>query len=233
MIKRVVVFVLLTLLATTTASAQFLGTPFPKMTFIGSAEGASTGTTDITVSLAGIPMLIGDLVIGFSGQAAASDCNINTTGYTSMTGSGTQFCAEWKVLTAVDADIVCEAAAANTGSACLAMVFRLPNPVTQPDVDMTTASGTSTTPDSPSNTPVTAEAPLISSFCSIVSDTTVTAPTGFEGQVDINANATTTDITCGMAWTRALVTAAFDPPSWTGVTSASWAAITMIFRPLR
>lgn len=98
------------------------------------------------------------------------------------------------------------------------------------DTTPTTGTGSGTTPDSPSITVITSNDVILSCVAAAISDTTVTAPTSFVNQVDINAS-DTRSTTAGMAMITLASTAAFNPASWTNFTSAGWCAATVAVRP--
>jgi len=112
----------------------------------------------------------------------------------------------------------------------IAMVFNGVDPTTPEDVTATSTTGSGTTPDSPSITVASADCGIVSAFGAQVSDTTVTAPTSFLNAQTINAN-DTIDATCGQAWITSTSTSAFNPTSWSNLTSATWISATVAMRP--
>lgn len=113
--------------------------------------------------------------------------------------------------------------------ASVAMAFRGVDPVNPLDATPTTSSGAGTTPDSPSITVATSNAVIISAVNAQVTDTTVTAPSSFLDQININAN-DNWDATCGMAWVTNTSTSALDPASWTNFTTSTWGSATIALR---
>lgn len=100
----------------------------------------------------------------------------------------------------------------------------------QLDTAVTVQTGSGTTPDSPSITVVTSNDIVMSCVAAAISDTTVTAPTSFTNQADINAS-DTRSTTTGMAIITLNSTSAFDPGTWTNFTSAGWVGATVAIRP--
>lgn len=121
-------------------------------------------------------------------------------------------------------------AGTSDGISAVCMVFRDDALNITLDATSQVATGSGTTPDSPSITVVSSNDVILSCVGSNVTDTAVTAPTSFVNQVDVTAN-DTRDTTVGMAMITLASTAAFNPASWTGFTSGGWVAATVALKP--
>lgn len=114
--------------------------------------------------------------------------------------------------------------------AAVAMVFSGVDPTTPEDATVTSTTGSGTTPDSPSITVESCGCAIISAFGAQISDTTVTAPSSFLNQTNINAN-DTIDATTGQAWLTYNSTAPINPTAWSNLTTATWISATVALRP--
>lgn len=159
----------------------------------------------------------------------------STTAYTQIfptVSNGNLFFSAWGRV--MPDPIETQAICLGTGNAqdvtvAVATVFRGVDQSTPLDVTATSTIGTGTTPDSPSITPVSSNNAYVSCVGSLVSDATVTAPSSFLNQVNINA-ADTRAATAAMAWLTFVSTSAFNPGSWTNFTSAAWGSGTVALR---
>lgn len=120
----------------------------------------------------------------------------------------------------------------NDGEVAIAIALRGVDINNPEDQTITTATATSTNPDGPSITTLTDKAWVISFAASKVNDTTVTVPTDYLNQVDINSNQIN-DMTVAGATKEVAVAAAEDPAAWGTWTSAEWITWTVAVRPAR
>jgi hypothetical protein len=116
------------------------------------------------------------------------------------------------------------------GLAASAIVLRGVDPTTAIDAALTSTDGDSTNPDPPSITTVTPGAAVIAMMAAAVNDSSVTGPSGYGNSTSINAN-DTSPATTGAAWLLKAAAGAENPPAFTGVSSASWIAVTVALRP--
>ena len=119
-----------------------------------------------------------------------------------------------------------------TSDVCAAVGYALRGVdlTTPEDAAPTTASGSSTNPDAPSITTVTAGAYGIDFAASEVVDGSIVAPTGWGSQVDISAN-DDQNLTVGGASLLHTTAGAKDPASWTTWSTGVWVAWSLAVRP--
>ena len=114
------------------------------LSYVGSAEGSGTDAA-ISVSLMGLSLQEGDLVIVANGWAASSDGDpgVGTAGYTEEADlyaddlTETNFSVSWKVMGAVpDTSVSCNGSDSTFhGSACEVHVWRGADAASRPDPD--------------------------------------------------------------------------------------------------
>ena len=216
------------------------------LTYVGSAEGSTTGTTAYTIDLSGLGMQQGDLVVVVSAIVSSTnqDPGVSTSGYAELCdlyaddSRDANLAVSWKLMgatpdTSVD---VLASAVISRASAAVVHVWRGADQTTPIDVTTTTATGiNSALWNSPSITPVTSGAVVLSCGCGTggAVDNAITAPTGYGNQVDISAASGSFAITVGIA-SKAWTSGAEDPAAWTNITTGtaeSWAAATVAIRP--
>jgi hypothetical protein len=134
-----------------------------------------------------------------------------------------------------DSTVVCVGTTASTGSAAaVEHVWTGADTTTPEDATTTTATGIdSGVVDSPAITTVTANAIVLSTGSNANADTTVTAPSGYGNQVDIEGN-DSSDCVVMMASIAVVSPAEEDPPAWQDLTTSSfqsWCAATVAIRP--
>lgn len=113
-------------------------------------------------------------------------------------------------------------------AAAAVLILRGVEDTSPEDVTATSTTGNGTNADSPSITPVSCSAAIISAIgLQLVS--APTAPSSFLNAATANAN-DTNDATTGIAWITNVSTAAFNPAAWTS-TSAAWCSATVAVRP--
>ena len=208
------------------------------ITFVASVEGSATNGGNVTLTLPSSIMVINDVVVVSGGvpQTGVSVGTQSSFGYTELiqfNSSGSyRFVVDRKIMgNPVDTQVVCLGTAASSdGISYVAQILRGVDRITPEDATITSTSGTGTTPDSPSITTVTDGAFVLSCVGSNVSDITVTAPSGYSNQVDVNAN-DTRNSTVGMATILKSSNGAEDPPSWTGFTTGVWCSASVALRP--
>jgi len=197
--------------------------------------GTASNGGDVTLTFSTAPIR-GDVVYVWGGHGTNTNTiGPSTAGYTALlssTGSALKFGVWRKVMGATpDTTVVCQGGG-NTadGVAYGSMVLRGVDNTTPEDATLTSATSTSTNPDSPSINVATAGAWVLSLAGSGVSDNAVTAPTNYINAVNAN-NADTSPITIGGANRANLSVGAEDPASWTAWTSGLWIAATVAVRP--
>lgn len=209
----------------------------------GIAGGASDGgnvTLDLTALAGGIAAaaIEGDFVLVFGGHTSGGggDASISTSGYTEIWDSGSQpdVVLAWKFMGSTPDTTVVGTGDGNVadGAAYAALVFRGVDPTTPIDTTTTTATGSSTNPDNPSITATTTESVIAVFAGSVVTDGSITQPTGYTGQVNANVNETVGDFTVGAAYKAAFNNGEVEnPASWTTWSTGAWAAATVCLRP--
>lgn len=140
-----------------------------------------------------------------------------------------------KVMGAVpDTSFVCLGTGdANDSTVALSMSLRGVDIDTPEDAAPTTATGSSTNPDSPSITTTINNAFNLSIAASGVSDATFTRPTGYSNQVDDEEAVDTNDISGGITHNQVETAGAEDPGTWTGWSTGPWVAWSVAVRPLQ
>lgn len=209
------------------------------ITLRGSVENSAIDGADFTLDLTTISGLAeGDAVYAFGGAT-------NVTGPLALSfngGGGTNLDAVARVVThrkvqtsSVDTSVAVDTgAAAGSGDASAAVAFALigVDRTVPEDATTTTAVGSSTNPNPPAITTVTAGAWVLVFASSLVSDASVTAPTNYVNQIDRNA-ADTASVTVGGATREIATPAAEDPGTWTTWSTGGWRAVTVAVRPAR
>ncbi|MFA5360351.1 MAG: Ig-like domain-containing protein, partial [Patescibacteria group bacterium] len=223
------------------------------LTYVGGAE-ASGNSAAYNLSLtsltggSGSSPQAGDLVIVATGFVRTSNLNpgVGTAGYTEVAdlyGNDTydaNFSVNWKIMGGTpDTSVSCNGSGSTlNGAVCVAHVWRGVNQTTPLDVTSTNTVGTnSPVPNSPAITPITAGAIVIATGLGVgtAGDTSVTAPTGYGNQVDIQVDPSTA-ATVGIASKAWSGSGAEDPAVWTNWTQGtatydSWGAVTLAIRP--
>lgn len=120
---------------------------------------------------------------------------------------------------------------ANHGCSYVVMCFRGVDTTTSEDATATVAQASSTNPDSPSITTVTNGAAVVSLAGSIVSDSSVTVPTGYGDKVNISTSGETQDYSAAGAWITKATAGAENPAAWASWASGIWGAATVALRP--
>lgn len=228
------------------------------ITLVGSATGEGdsvAGNYDVTLP-GGV--LAGDIVIvatGFASPNATDEApGVTTGGYTEeaelyVTDSrAVNLSLNWKIMGSTPDTVVNCIASANIGYAGVScvQVWRGVNQLTPMDVTMTTATGNnSPTPNSPTITPVTKGAIVLSiggyiGYSSTLAggeeDTTVTEPTGYSNVAFESRYGVTAAFHVGIASKAWSGSGAEDPGAWSGITMTNnaancWAAATIALRP--
>lgn len=208
------------------------------ITFVGSGENGFGSTSDLPITLPA--MEPGDAVYVFVICADPGDLAMNTAGYTEIVtdiaaGAG-EVAVFRKIQTdPVDTDASVDITATLTGRAAVAIVLRGVDQTTPEDATPTTAAATSTNPDPPSITTVTAGAWVIAFAGSQgIVDTSITAPSGYGNQVDAvgdHATQAANDCTAGGATREIASAGAENPAAWTNWSSGGWRALSIAVRP--
>lgn len=210
------------------------------ITFVGSSEQGVGNGGNATIDFS--PVAVGDYVLlaatlgttRTNGMAVTSSSggSVYTTVVSTITSSFARFAMFRHIVASTGETTVTitGTAGASDSLAAVAMVFRGVDPTTPEDVTATSTTGSGTTPDSPSITVASCGCAIISAFGAQVTDAAVTQPTSFINPVVINNN-DTIDATTGQAWITYNSSAAFNPTSWSGLTSATWIASTVALRP--
>ncbi len=189
----------------------------------------------------------GDLVIVGAGHGGTADGNpgVGTAGYTEINdlfandSVDANFSLNYKFMTGTpDTVVSCNGSGVATDAAtCAVHVWRYVDSTTPFDTASTSGTGTNTgVPNSPSITPVTSGAVVISAGlgASAASITAVTAPTGYSNTVSSVPASDPGNISrIGLA-SKAWTSGAEDPAAWTGfdtTNTGSWGAFTLALRP--
>ena len=213
--------------------------------FINKKQSASDSGGNITLNL-GLSIAEGDIAIVVYGWVSTTDDapSIVTSGSTTIAELysndtvDTNFLAAYKIMGPTpDGNVQVAGHGANPTVAAV-HVWRGVNTSTPMDVTATTATGVNTlTPNSPSITPVTPGAIIISLGVGAYSAgfiSTINPPSGMSNGVDGFSWNGTIGAVVGIA-SFAWVSGAYDPSAWTsgggGRSTDSWAAATIALRP--
>lgn len=226
------------------------------LTYVGGVSGSGTGAT-YNISLtsltggSGSTALEGDIVVVITGWASTANGNpgVTTAGYTEEPGSTDLYSndtrdanvsANWKIMGSTPDTSVTVSGFNNAanGGGTVVQVWRGVDQTTPMDATVTTTSASNqsaSSPDSPSITPVTSGAYVISAGLGTDDTTplTKTAPSGYSNAVAVTGTGSTMSVTVGIA-SKAWSSGAENPAAWTGgetSTSDSWAAFTIALRP--
>lgn len=203
--------------------------------YVGTLGRSGAGTISLTALTGGISASVaaGDVVFVLAAGDVNATTNIDmsgvvtTSGYnlvTELYGNSTldaNFAVFYKVMGgSPDADVTLTSTAANSR----VYVWRGADVTTPLDVTTTTATGTGANPNSPSITPMTTGA-VVLSLGATTNYTTQTAPSGY-GNVANNS----VIVAASKAWTSG----AEDPAAWTGGSGGaySYCACSVALRPI-
>lgn len=211
--------------------------PIPRgpISIVGSPTEAATGTggADFTLTLPE-GLRENDVVYVFAGLARAAGggapAGWTVVGTTDGSTIRTQLLRKVMGQTPDTTILITGTANGNDGESAVAIALRGVDIFTPEDTTFTTATATSTNPDSPSITTLTNRAWVISFAASRVQDATVVAPTGYANQVDILSNQVG-DVTTAGATKEVATAAAENPDTWTTWSSAEWVAWSVAVRP--
>lgn len=214
-----------------------------KIVFVGSVTNITLDGSDPVLDLTALANGIasspseGDLVVICGGFNSASNvaASVITSGYTlpvQQSNGNTRHVVGYKVMGASpDTTVTGEGSGdAARGSAYVAQVYRNVDPSKPLDVTSTTATGSSTTPDSPSISP-TSQNCMILSAAVIATSSAPTRPEGYTRNNFANADDTSADSCAMMAFKTLIDASAENPPSWTGATSGGWCSATLALKP--
>lgn len=226
------------------------------LTYVGGASNSGTGST-YSVSLtsltggSGSSAQAGDIVIVITGWASTANGNpgVTTTGYTEEPSSTDLYSndtrdanvsANWKIMGSTPDTSVTVSGFNNAanGGGTVVQVWRGVDQTTPMDTTVTTTSASNqsaSSPNSPSITPVTTGAYVLSGGLGTDDTTplTKTAPTGYTNAVTVTGTGSTMSVTVGIA-SKAWTSGAENPAAWTGgetSTSDSWGAFSIALRP--
>lgn len=210
----------------------------------GSSANYSISLTSLTGGSNSSPSA-GDIVIVSTGFASTTDGNpgVNTSGYTELADlyqndlRDANFSLNYKIMGSTpDTSVeILGSGDSIRGATTVIHVWRGVDQITPMDVTPTTAtSPNSSNVDSPSITPITSGAVVITTGIgtTLSVDNAVTAPTGYTNVVQISTDpgTATTSVIASKAWTSG----AEDPGAWTDwdtSSSESWAGATLALRP--
>ena len=202
------------------------------------ATGNSNNGGDVTLTFDVItPPLENDIIVVFGGHGiATTTLAAPGTGYTQIgihTGSEPIFGVWYKRMGSTpDLSVVCSGGGNNQDAVaygCYALSGI--DTTTAEDATATTAGPTtSTNPNAPSITTVTANAWVIACAGSAVNDNSPGTISGYSNHLASTRNETN-DLTTAAATIDAGATGAEDPAAWSGWSSGAWYAITAAFRP--
>lgn len=202
--------------------------------YVGTLTRLGAGTISLTALTGGISSSVaeGDIVFVLAGGDTSATTNldmsavVSTSGYSLVTelySNSTQdanFAVFSKVMgSSPDASVTLTSAAANSR----VYVWRGVDSTTPLDTTTTTATGTGPNPNSPSVTPITTGAVVLSLGTTTIT-TTQMAPSGY-GNVANNSVC----VAASKAWTSG----AEDPAAWTGGSGGgyAWCACSVVLRP--
>lgn len=210
------------------------------VTFLGLAEGSAVNGGSITLTFPASAQVAGAYVIvsyavpqvGFAMGVTSSSTSDAYASIASTTNTNLNFSVFRKFIAAGETQAICLGTARTSdGNTAVCHIYSGVSTSAPESVTPATATGAGATPDSPSITVGSANNIVISTVAQAATDTTVTAPTSFVNQVDINAN-DTLDTTTGMANIVLTSSGAFNPASWTNFTAGvAWAAASIAIAP--
>ncbi len=214
------------------------------ITFIGSASANYVAQSSFELSLPTCEENDVVIVVLASDQGSGSDValGITSSGYNeevnifaNATTYDNDLVVSWKRMGATpDTSVTGQSDGGGNGNvSVIAYVLRGVDRTTAMDVAVTTATSTSTSiPDCPSITPVTDGAIVVACGGAAVSDSSVTAPTGYTNQEEQNGSSgyVVTAAVCSKLWSGS---GAEDPAAWTDWVSTSGRASTMATLAIR
>jgi len=217
------------------------------ITLVGSTSTSVINTSPFTLDLPECQE--NDVVIVAVGSGTVSDYDIGvaTSGYSEVAdlysddSYDANLSVSWKRMGATPdttVSITGVSGSAAYGTAAIAYVLRGVSTSTVLDVAATTATGgNSPVPNAAAITPVSNGAWVVVVGCGSNLDSSVTAPSGYSDQVQVqcNANSKSTVVVARKQWSG---TGSEDPAAWTDWTADgsesyySWAAVTLAIRPV-
>jgi hypothetical protein len=209
------------------------------ITLVGVAEGAAGNGGNVTIDLTPIGLAENDLVCVYGGMGGTlQDPGVSTSGYTedttkNNTGIMSSSFSYKKMTSSPDTSVTCLGSGIGTsGTAYIVMAFRGVDTSTPLDAPTAVTASSNSNPNSSAIGTFTDGAAVISFVNANTDDTTVTKPTGYDGQVDVSQTESN-DITVAGAWKAVALAGSENPPSWTDFTTSavSWTAMTVALRP--
>jgi hypothetical protein len=208
------------------------------ISFIASSEGAASDGNNVNLAMpAGLQEDDLVVIMGGKGGAAGGAASVSSSGWTKQAAVQLSSVDAFVVYTKImgptpDSSATCTGNGVSTaGTAYVALAFRGVDTTDILDVAAATVGPISGTPDSPSVTTISDGCAIITCFGQAVSDTALTAPSGYGDQADINAS-DSLPITVGAAWKAQASAGAENPGAWTGLSTQTMSAITVALRPL-
>lgn len=209
--------------------------------------GRKTDGTNVTLTFDVAPVK-GDVIVVWGGTFNRAGITpgpvpASSPGYTSIysyTAGAPLFDISFKRAAGTETTVVCQGSGNSVdGVAYACMVLRgvNPNALDAQGANQGWANAgptTSTNPDPPAVTTVTANAWVLIAAVSTVSDAAITAPTNYTtNHVTINANASTNDITVAGSAREIASPASENPASWTLWNSGTWVAVSVGLAPAK
>lgn len=211
-------------------SARLSSVVSPSITVVSQSAAEKHDNTAVVISLSGTAS--GDVVYVAS---ASHPLAAPPSGYTEISlGSTTRMVVYRKVLSAADSSVTVSANGDSTaGNACLAIVLRGVSNTTPEDTTPTESFISGSSVDGPSIVTVTANALVLSFGMAFVNDTSVTCPSGYINQSNINSNGSVSPTTLGMATKTISSPGTEDPGAWSGfgTDTVTGYALTVAVRP--
>lgn len=210
------------------------------ISIIGAVNATAVDGGNATIDISSLSPQTDDLVVIASGTAMRSgnEGRIgNALSYTqdSNLASGQRLRTAYKKYVSSETSITVEGSGnAYDALVAVAIVLRGQDTTTPIDVTSTATGGNSTNPDCPSITPSSNDCCILAIANSVVSDTSVTAPTNYTKPTNGSINAVDTNsYTLAIAY-RLLsggAGAAENPANFTAWSTGVWQSITMAIRP--
>lgn len=207
------------------------------ISFQGSATASSTNGLSVNLTLPSSAIAVGNWVVVTSvvtrtgsAQAVASSSGIAYTQIVAPVGStaATASISVWQRTIASTGEVTVTCSGTGNGqdvTLAAAYIFQDSNGSAFTATSNST-TGSGTTPDSPSVIASNSSDIIISAFGAGISDTAVTAPSSYLNAIS-TVGADTRSGTVAAAWVTAGASGAFNPTAWSGLTSASWVAVTV------
>lgn len=209
------------------------------ISFIGSTGGSAINGGNVTLTLPGTyssgDVAVVTVTLGTSKATSLSVASSSGGAFSQIVTTTNSSFARFGVFRQVLASttsvqaVITGSGGSTDSTSGVVHIFRGVDNTTPEDATPTSTTGSGTSWDSPSITPVTSN-DVILTCVGGQTILAITAPSSFSDATTASGN-DTFDCRSGQAWITNATTSAFDPAAWTSTATVSWVAATVALRP--